>query len=163
MLFEGAKGAIACTGPDFCRLSRDILGQGYGLRFRARGGSMVPWICDGDVLSVVPKAQVEVRVGDVVLYRDSPGKIVVHRVVAEQGQQEARRLLIRGDWRSQADGWISDTEVLGKVVAVERGERRIELSRGLRRLSQHLWFRFQPFSSTGYALLSRVRGCFARA
>jgi hypothetical protein len=45
---------LVVPGADFGALAAAILGTGGGLRFRARGGSMSPFIRHGDLLEVRP-------------------------------------------------------------------------------------------------------------
>ena len=151
------KGEIGCTGPDFCDLGTEILAQGHALRFCARGGSMVPWISDGDTLTVVPKERADIRLGDVVFYRSAAGAIVVHRVVKRDVRGGREGFLVKGDWRPQADGWITGAQILGRVVSVERGGRRLDITQVPIRWAQHLWFGLEPVSRYLYGFLSRLR------
>ena len=99
-------------------LAGPFLQRGNTLRLRARGGSMLPFLRDGDLLEVHPVAPVEVRVGDVICYEPSPGALCLHRVVARDG----RGFVTRGDALTQVEV-VPAASVLGRVSAVERHGR----------------------------------------
>ncbi len=99
-------------------LASQVLRQGRWLRIRAHGGSMTPFLRDGDVALVTPAAGGDIRVGDVVCFETAPGRLFLHRVVERQGT----RVVAKGD------ALISTTviglhQVLGKVQAIERRGR----------------------------------------
>ena len=50
----------------------EILGRGENMRFRASGGSMMPFLRDGDIVEIAPLRKVDY--GDVVLHLFSPGQ-----------------------------------------------------------------------------------------
>lgn len=100
------------------QLALELLAKGQSVRFVARGHSMRPFVRDGDQVEVSPG--VRPRVGDLVLLRQGDFG-VVHRVVARFG----RRLLIKGDNLPRADGWFTGDDLLGVVVAVRHGDRRV--------------------------------------
>src|SRR5207302_5223751 len=74
-------------------LAVQVLRRGYPLRIKTRGGSMLPFLRDGDVALVVPAARTEVGVGDVICYETSPGRLFVHRVIDRARDQ----FLAKGD------------------------------------------------------------------
>lgn len=113
----------------FIDLIGELLGCGHSVRFRANGRSMYPTIKDGEEIVVKPVALSAVRVGDVVLY-GSQRRVIAHRVVriARTEQRTLTPVLIlRGDASDFPDAPIEVSRVLGKVVAVERDGRRVQL------------------------------------
>lgn len=111
----------------FVVVSSELLARGYGVRFRASGGSMRPAICDGDVITVEPAAPASLVPGNVIVYRQLD-RVFAHRLVsvgADGAGQE--RLLLRGDATHVCDAPISRAQVLGEVVAVSRGSGRLGL------------------------------------
>ena len=79
---------------------------------------MLPFLRDADVVEVRPAAAAEIRIGDVLCYEPSPGRLCLHRVVA----RAARGFVTRGD----ALAYIEDVPaagVLGVAVTVERDGR----------------------------------------
>lgn len=99
-------------------LAGTFLRRGNTLRLRARGESMLPFLRHGDVLHVRPLAAAAVRVGDVICYAPSPGRLHLHRVVA----RDERGFVTRGDALPYVEA-VPATAVLGRVIARERGGR----------------------------------------
>ena len=108
----------------FVALSSELLAQGYGVRFRASGGSMRPAVCDGDVVTVAPAAGRSLAPGNVILYRSSD-RLIAHRVV----RIAAEGVLLRGDAMPACDAPVSRAQVLGELVAVQRPDAQSGLSR----------------------------------
>ena len=149
--------SVSLTGPEFTALTADLLGTGHALRFRARGGSMHPFIKDGDVIEVQPISAVAIRRGDVVFCRNGGGRVVAHRVIRVRSESGRVALVIRGDALACPDGLISPEQVLGRVVALERGGRHIGLDAGLQRLVSALWVGLSPLSRWLYRTLAALK------
>lgn len=107
--------AVELDGCELGDLLAELLARGASARFVARGGSMSPWIRDGDVVTVEPGAA---RRGDVAAFRHSraDGRLRVHRLV----RRDADGWLAQGDRLARADGVVPDGEILGVVRQVER-------------------------------------------
>jgi signal peptidase I len=108
-------------------LASELLRRAAPLRIKARGGSMLPFILDGDVVLVAPSGKSEILVGDVICYEKSPGRLFLHRVIKRDGE----RFVTKGDALAFTDVVIAD-QVLGRVVAIERRGR-------VRRLDTTRW------------------------
>jgi hypothetical protein len=123
---------LPLSGKALLELMRAVLSQGRPFRFRARGGSMTPFIRDGDVITVVPLQQTLPETGEIVAFvRPPEGRLVVHRVVARQEQA----VFIQGDNQcmngfAYADGIIPQTNLLGKVTRIERNGKNVWLGLG---------------------------------
>jgi hypothetical protein len=89
------------------------LQQGKTMRFQPLGGSMIPCLRAGDVVTIVPGKGC--RVGDVVLYRQN-GDLVLHRVVGKRGG----RVITKGDALGGMDKPVAPGEILGRAVSFER-------------------------------------------
>ncbi|MBU0494840.1 MAG: S24/S26 family peptidase [Chloroflexi bacterium] len=137
---------------DLGALAGEILGSGRSLRFRAPGSSMRPFIRDGDVLEVQPADASDIRRGDVILFLTMGDRVVAHRVI--WASKDA--LMTQGDALARPDGRIGPEQVLGRVVAVERGGQRIRLDVGRQRWLGRLWLAFSPVSRWSYRLLAGV-------
>lgn len=96
-------------------LAVQVLRRGASLRIKARGGSMLPFLLDGDVALVMPAAGTEISVGDVICYETPPGRLFLHRVIGRKRE----RFVAKGDALAFTD-LIDPGQVLGKVVAVQR-------------------------------------------
>jgi hypothetical protein len=113
--------AIAATGLHD-DLAIQSLRAGNMLRVRARGGSMLPFLRDGDVLVVRPVGARGIRIGDVLCYEPPSGGLCLHRVVA-RGE---RGFVTRGDALPYLEE-VPETAALGVVTARQRRGRTIAL------------------------------------
>jgi len=119
---------LSLSGAALLELMREVLSKGLPFRFRAKGWSMLPFIRDGDVISISPLTPASPGIGDVVAFvRPGSGSLVVHRVVARRDSA----CLIQSDnsW-GQGDGLVPRGSILGRVTRVERGDRSIRLGLG---------------------------------
>jgi len=113
-----------------CGLAEEVVRTFGEVRLRVFGISMVPAILPGDVVSVRRASAEEVSVGEAVLYSRG-GRLFVHRVVdrtnaATGDRSEEPRLITRGDRMRREDSPVAPSELLGRVVSVERDRRRVE-------------------------------------
>lgn len=106
-------------------LAREKLAQSSLVRLRVSSDSMAPLIEQGDTVLVRSVHPRDLRRGDLLLV-ERDGSFLVHRLVAAG----AHDVQTKGDNVSHADPAVALQEVLGRVVAVERGGRRIELEEG---------------------------------
>jgi len=107
-----------------CDLVSETLRTFGSARLRVLGASMVPTLLPGDVLSVERAPLRDILPGEIAVFaRDA--YIVTHRVVARDGDSPAARLITRGDCARRADPPVRASDLLGRVVAVERNGRRV--------------------------------------
>ena len=136
--------ALSLHVDDMAALSAEILAQGHAFCFRARGSSMVPFIHDGDLLTVQPSSGAVLRVGDVALYRARGDRLAAHRVIALRAQGGRALLTVRGDASAGPGEPLSPDQLLGRVVQVQRGDRTLDLDRRTLRLGALLWVTTAP-------------------
>jgi len=97
------------------------------------GSSMQPWVRPGDI-SVVHKTSTEsVRRGDLILFRRHR-RLFVHRIVDERVALGVREVSAKGDAHPESDGWLENGELLGRVIFIFRGGRRIHLEMSSQRV-----------------------------
>jgi signal peptidase I len=130
---------VRCQGHDFEELVVCLLKAGHILRFRARGFSMHPLVRDGDILIVRPVDGNEMRVGDIVLYRTLSRGIVAHRIVEMHRRGGPALFVVRGDATSTPDPEVLWSQVLGRVVSIERAGRTIVTESWVSRHTAHLY------------------------
>jgi len=116
------------TTVTFLAVSADLLARGHQVRFQATGSSMYPTIRDKDVITVAAADAAGIKKGDIVLYRLGQG-VIAHRVVGIEQTDEgvARRVTFRGDSADLADAPVVPDQILGRVLAVDRAGRHINL------------------------------------
>ena len=106
-------------------ITRALATQGR-ISLRVRGSSMLPWVRPGDIAVIRRAGVTDVRCGDVVLlYREN--RLFVHRLVKKHGSLESPTFLTKGDAHAGDDGIIEGQEILGRVMKIYRGKRRIDL------------------------------------
>lgn len=110
--------------PPADRLRELLVADAEPLPLRIVGGSMAPFLRPGDLVRLLPLDPGGPRIGELVALAADAGHVVVHRVVARQGE----RVVTRGDASPAADGAVA---LLARVVAAERAGRPLRL--GLRR------------------------------
>lgn len=114
-----------------CGLTEEIVRTLGEVRLRVTGTSMVPSILPGDFVSVHRASPQEISPGEVVLFSRN-GQMIIHRVVdrklaaTENGRGESC-LITRGDRVLENDPPVSSIELLGRVVSIERGSRKVKL------------------------------------
>ena len=116
-------------------VGRTLLSEGLSLRLRLRGGSMAPFIRDGDEVEIAACPPDPPRPGEVLLYRcgDGTAATVVHRLVRVLARRAGGRLIFKGDANPWFDPPVLPAQVQGRVVARWRRGRRRDLTRGLGR------------------------------
>ncbi len=104
----------------------EMLAQQGRVTLRVRGSSMLPWVKAGDV-AVIRRAGInDVRCGDVVLFQRA-SRLFVHRLVEKHGTLREAQFLAKGDAHPGSDGMVNRELVLGRVVRIHRGDKRIDL------------------------------------
>src|SRR5437867_13119903 len=125
----------------FPDLMTELLRRGSYIRFRAIGASMQPTIEDGELITVAPVGPGTVKRGDILLYQNERG-VVAHRVVGRvketvpllEGDCPLDHYLLRGDASVSCDAPVQLEQVIGRLVAVQRGGRSLALDSHLANL-----------------------------
>jgi len=105
-------------------LIEDLLARGLRVRLGVGGVSMAPRLCDHDRVLIESLHGKDARFGDLVLFRNAGGALVLHRVVRRRRESRGRqRLQTRGDACVRLDASIDATRVLGRVRCIERKDR----------------------------------------
>lgn len=147
---------LTCNASDFINLSKDILSEGNLLRFRAKGWSMTPFIRDGDIVSVKPVSQKEIRIGDIVYYCREE-RAVLHRVIKKTNQDGKLFFATKGDASVETDGPIEPANIMGKVIAIEKNGKAIKLNSTPMRCINYLCAFFSPISYLTYPVFIKAK------
>jgi signal peptidase len=119
---EDSLSGHSSSGPHhFLHVTLNLLTLGYSIRFQAPGRSMEPTIFHGETITAEPVEPSRVGRGDIILYRQGKG-VIAHRVLRAH-----HSFITRGDALVVLDDPVKSSEVLGKVICVERAGRRIRL------------------------------------
>ena len=98
----------------FSQVADSLLASGVEFRFQACGRSMLPFIQDGEILHVRAVDPKEIRVCEIVLYRDQ-SRFKAHRVT----RKRRNVFTTRGDASLEADPVIRGEQIVGKITAKE--------------------------------------------
>lgn len=146
-------------------LAPSLLRDGISVRVAVTGSSMAPAIRTGDIVTIEPSAGFSASPGDVLVFPDADGHLRVHRFLFSQASQSGKpeEYLLRcgGDVSARLDSPVHPSDVLGRVVRIERanaaarhvarGRRLVRRSRiGLRMARAALHY-------TGARLMRRIR------
>ena len=108
--------------------SQEILSKGLSLRCKVRGWSMYPFIQTNDIILIEPKSSAGFTTGDIVFFRRPKGNYVVHRLVKKNGSAS---LITKGDNSNHYDEIIHISQVMGRVIQIERDGKQMSLKGGL--------------------------------
>jgi signal peptidase I len=111
-------------------LAIDVLRSLGEARLAVSGSSMLPSLWPGDILEIHRVAAADISKGDIVVFARED-HLIVHRVLRMTRVGEHLTISTRGDRSARVDAPISDTELLGRVQSIKRGDRSINLHRTL--------------------------------
>jgi hypothetical protein len=114
-----------------CGLAEEIIRTFGEVRLRVYGTSMAPCILPGDLVSIERASLQDISPREIVLYLRN-GRLFAHRVVERKvaptaGGYEEPCLITRGDRLSHNDPPVFSSDLLGRIVSVKRGNRKVEL------------------------------------
>lgn len=103
-------------------LVKEALKEKGSFLFDVKGGSMFPFLLDGDRVVIKRVSIDELGLGDIVMYARN-NLMVVHRIVRINIKEGSKKVFIlRGDNQAREDPPVSENEICGKVVKVMRGD-----------------------------------------
>ena len=127
------------------------------VRIQLNGVSMFPLVrWKRDYVTIVQLSAIP-EIGDIVLYFDrlnGAERYVVHRVWKVQDG----KILTWGDNCAAPDGWCAAEDIVGKIVLIERGNRKIipDPRKGIR------WAKFWHQAGKPYRVLERYKEALGR-
>jgi signal peptidase I len=111
-----------------CLLAAHTLRRTGLLRLRASGSSMLPALRPGDILLIESREIGEIQVGEIAAF-ECYGRIVIHRVIEiHRGPHGSSLLIARGDSLPRPDPPVTQSELLGTVIRIERGGKFVSPS-----------------------------------
>jgi signal peptidase I len=102
-----------------CSLAAEALRSWGKLRLLARGLSMLPTLRPGDFLTVQSVSPEQIEPGEIMLYMRE-GRFFIHRVKGKRVAGGEAFFIARGDCMPEDDPPVRSSEVLGKIVEVQR-------------------------------------------
>lgn len=125
------------------------------LRCQVLGNCMVPTTRNGDLITLVPADKL--RIGDMVVFHSS--QMVMHRVVGFSNQQ----VITKGDVASDFDPPLPQEKVLGKVIAISRSGKTLQLTDKIWQTFNYLLAKYSLISGTVCRKLSKHKRAKALA
>lgn len=111
-----------------------LLDEGRDVTLAPKGSSMLPFIMEGRD-SVVLRRMPDVEEGDIVLARLEDHRYVLHRIMTVN----RNRLTLMGDGNLGQTEICGKADVIGTVVSIVRGEKKLRPTKGT------LWKHLLPF------------------
>jgi hypothetical protein len=134
---------------------RAALESGSHVRLTATGGSMFPFVRNGEVVELQAVPRHDLRPGDVVLAERPDESYILHRIAA----MEPERVFMVSD-AGQQDGWFTLDRVYARARAVERKGRWRRLDTPRARRAGLLWAKCRvigpPLLAFGVKLKGKV-------
>lgn len=114
------------TSDHYTNVALDLLRQsgqaGTATRLSVTGTSMLPLLQPGDALWLQSIDPAALRPGDLLLVRQN-GVLLTHRLIVVRPE----RWQTKGDNNRLADPPVTARQIVGRIVAVERGGRSLDL------------------------------------
>ncbi len=123
----------------FLPLVCELIGEGHTVSIRARGNSMRPFIENDRDVVVLGKAD-SFKEGDVVLAEVVPGRFILHRIDAIQGEE----VRLRGDGNYPGTEHCKMSNLRALMVQVVRKGRTWSTNGMFWRIYSWLWIRCLP-------------------
>lgn len=121
-----------------------LLDEGREVSFTPLGSSMLPFIRGGRD-SVRLQKKESLQVGDIVLVR-LQGRYVLHRIIALEGE----KVTLMGDGNIVGTESCLRSDVMGTVVAIQKGKREVIPGKG------KFWRAIKPFRRYILAIYRRL-------
>jgi signal peptidase I len=114
----------------FLELTRETINRGTLLHFKAHGTSMHPFIRNGDIIVNRPFKNTTAKIGDIIFFRRSEEEntYTAHRLIKKDKSGGVTRLLTKGDDLGYYDPPVLPEWVIGKIIQVERDNKRLVLT-----------------------------------
>ena len=101
----------------------DVIERDGAIIFPNKGSSMLPLIRQGKDLMVIEKLNGKPQLFDAVLFKRANGQYVLHRIMRECDGG----YFIIGDSCSEGE-FVSEEQIIGRLSAVIRGGKRLDVS-----------------------------------
>lgn len=131
----------------FFELVKDGLREGNPVKFQVTGGSMRPFLYEGDEVLVRSRVEVKLKMGEIVLGTWNK-KYVLHRLVSRR----YGGVCLAGDNNLGQVEWLQNQEVLAVVVDVYRNGKLISGNPLRHRYMGLIWYYLRPFRLIAYKI-----------
>jgi len=126
--FKKIEQEILITNSAFYELIKAVLVTETPLRFHAKGFSMLPFIKDGDLVTLSPLTASRPGLGEVIAFiHPETKRVVIHRIISKKNGYS---LILKGDNSTRKDILFQRNNILGYVTKVERDGKKVFLGLG---------------------------------
>jgi signal peptidase I len=142
---------------EFMELSEEVLNRALNLRFRMKGTSMFPTLQDNDIIIIKKFDISSIRNGDIIFFRPPFHEGVTHRVIKKVNIKGRQAFVTKGDFCPFFDGYVYPEHILGRVVAIERNGKNINLDKKTTILKASFYARILCFQVWTHSVLRGLR------
>lgn len=113
---------LEITQKELAELAADMLEKGISIKFQAHGGSMRPFVLDGDTVTVGAVDVNKCSHGNIVLCRTVDESVVLHRIIRlkKDAGGALQALVVQGDAHVNHEDVIDLSSIIGLVNTVQR-------------------------------------------
>lgn len=100
--------------------------KGGSLSFKIVSGSMRPVLEVGNLVKVTKVEPSEIRIGDILAFKDSHNVVIIHRVIGKTRSNQQFGFRHRGD-AGGLSGKIAVPDIIGRVTVIDKAGHRVHL------------------------------------
>ena len=116
--------------PEILCLMEEILNSGSTLRIKVTGKSMSPFVCKNDIAYIKKVPFFSLKPGDLILFKNCEGFLVLHRIIKKRPEKENETVLItKGDALIIYDDTVKENNILGKITGIKKYESQKKSNR----------------------------------
>ncbi|PGL70339.1 hypothetical protein [Bacillus sp. AFS055030] len=121
----------------------------------ALGKSMFPYIQEGDICRFIEKKPTLLKTGEIVLFYNTNGQLVAHRLHKTFINHDKKSFLFKGDSNLGFDEIVSESQIIGKLEYIH--DRGIKNRNDFSKLYGYLVLRFPILSRLFRIYLDKIK------
>ena len=127
---------VQVPNSQFFALAKQLLREGKKIEIPVKGGSMRPFLFDGETVVVAPVGvDCPLRKSDIILAETSTGQVMMHRI----REISSTGIRMKGDGNLYQSELIRPEDVMGRVLSVVRHGKTISLYTPLGLFLARIW------------------------
>ena len=130
----------------------EYIQQGKNVTIRVKGGSMKPFLRDGDRVLLKSFERRELTRGIIVLAK-TDDSMVLHRVV----RYDSQTIWLAGDDNLVQHEIVNCTDVIATAVRLYRADREVKLDKRWRYITGQIWYWLRPFRRIARKLIYVIK------
>lgn len=150
------------TGKNIWSLQESALNQSISVRITLTGTSMRPFLHQGDEAIIDKVAVTDLKSGDIIAFKIKE-QYLAHRLIKIISYKNNFSLITKGDSCKEFDSPIFESDLVGKVSLVKRGNKTINLMSFQRRCISKLYSYYPKLSYYNYLMYYYLKKTFNRS